>query len=613
MSAPVRDDRPAVALERRLAALAAGDGPFAPARLAALDDRDAFPAAACRALDDAGVAAWYVPARHGGQLVHVGDLIELWRAIARRDVTVAVAHGKTFLGAIGVWLAGSAAQAAELGRAITGGAIVSWGLTERGHGGDLLAGELSASRTARGWRLDGEKWLINNATRGDRICVLARVEPAGGPRGFSLFLVDKHALAAGSYRCLARELTHGIRGADISGIAFTGAEIPADAQVGRAGHGLQIVLEALQLTRTTCVGLSLGAIEHALDLAAGFAAEHRLYDRRLVDLPRARRTLGEAAGALLVAEVVATVAGRAIHALTGELGVISAITKALVPTLVETGIAQLGEVLGARAFLTEVHAHGAFAKLERDHRIVAIFDGSTVVNRSALIHQFPVLARAARAGRGDDAGLAAATTLHAPLAELDPARLRLIASAGCSVVHGLAAAVAAIQDHAARGAVPAAVGALAGQLGAEASALQGELAAFVPSARDTPASAFALAARYELCFAGAACLQLWLHNADRVDAGRSDRDAATMRTRVADAAPASADRDAHAGATTTASALWLDALWLEASLRLVVERLGLAPPAEGAAVHDRVADLVARHPWPAAFSLLPAIPAAGAS
>lgn len=583
---------PGVVLDRVLAELATGDGPFAPARLAELDHREAFPEAACRALDEVGVPDYYVPAHHGGRLARFPELIDLWRVISRRDLTVSVAHGKTLLGAIGVWLAGSPEQAVRLGRDIAGGAMVSWGLTERGHGSDLLASELTATRTATGWRLDGEKWLINNATRGHLVSVLARTDPAGGPRGFSLILVDKRALAAGSYRCLDKELTHGIRGADISGIAFAGAEVPADALVGRVGQGIEIVLGALQLTRTACVGLSLGAADHALRLAVGFAAQHQLYERCLIDLPRARRTLGEAASALLIAELVSVVAGRSIHALTGEMSVISAITKALVPTLVEGIISDLGELLGARAFFTQVYASGSFAKLERDHRIVAIFDGSTVVNRNALVNQFQGLARAARAGRCDQAGLAAATSLAAPLAEFEPARLSLLSSAGCSVVQGLPAAVVAIQDRASGGAVPPAVAELAARLGDAATALQAELAAAVPPSRDVPAAAFALAARYELCFAGSACLQLWLLDADRV---------AAQLAAVGEADPASA----------SVTVLWRDALWLEAGLRQIVGRLGLDLAAGGDSVYDRVADVVADHPWPAAFSLWMASPAGG--
>lgn len=567
------------AFERLLTELAAGVGPFAPAQIAELDRREAFPADACRALDEAGVSRCYVPVRYGGRLERFPELVTLWRAIARCDLTVAVAHGKTLLGAISVWIAGTPKQAARLGGEIAGGAVVSWGLTERGHGSDLLAGELSAVRTATGYRLDGEKWLINNATRGQLISILARTHPAGGPRGFSLLLVDKRRLAPGSYQCLDKELTHGIRGADISGIAFHGAEVPADALIGREGDGIQIVLEALQLTRTACVGLSLGAADHALRLAAGFATQHWLYGRRLDQLPHARRTLGQAATALLVAEAVAEVASRSIHALPGELSVSSAIAKALVPTLADELIGLLGELLGARAFLTGVYEHGAFAKLERDHRIVAIFDGSTVVNRNALINQFPGLARAARTSRCDEAGLTVAATLGAPLAEFDPKRLQLISASGCTVVQALPRAIAEAREHVESGAIPAEIGELAVQLGVAAAEVQAELAATSPSLRDVPAASFALAARYELCFAGAACLQLWLRNVGRAT---------------------------NAAGTTTA-ALWRDALWLEASLRFVVARLrlGAVGAASGDPVHDRIADALALHAWPAAFSLLP--------
>lgn len=158
-------------------------GAFRPADLAGLDEREEFPAAACGVLDAFGLNDHYVPAAFGGELRDYTDLMQLLRTVARRDLTVAVAHGKTFLGAAPVWVAGGADQAAALGALIADGAVVSWGLTERAHGSDLLAGELTATPENGGWRLNGEKWLINNATRGGLICVLARTDPAGGPRG----------------------------------------------------------------------------------------------------------------------------------------------------------------------------------------------------------------------------------------------------------------------------------------------------------------------------------------------------------------------------------------------------------------------------------------------
>ncbi|MGP8298321.1 acyl-CoA dehydrogenase family protein [Streptomyces inhibens] len=548
----------ATALDRAMRAGEAEGGPLAGTTLAGFDRAETFPGPACALLDSAGLPCHYVPAAHGGELRGHDELISLVRAVARRDLTVAIAHGKTFLGAASVWVAGTAEQAARLGAEIRQGTVVSWGLTERHHGSDLLAGEAAAVRDGDDWLLSGEKWLINNATRGAQICVLARTDPTGGPRGFSLLLVDKRRLPESSYTTLPKIRTHGIRGADISGIAFHEARIPGSALVGTVGSGVETVLKALQLTRTVCVGLSLGAADHALRLATRFACGRRLYGGRLADLPQARRILGEASAAVLVAEATGLVAGRSVTALTDEMSVVSAVAKAFVPTLVQDAIAQLGELMGLRGFLTEHHEDGAFAKLDRDHRLVSIFDGSTAVNRNALIDQFPRLARGYRKGQWNATGVARATTLTVPPAEFRPERLRLLSGSGSSLVQSLPDAVARLDGLAASGAVPVRLARLAGDLGAAVVALHGELAAQPRHPRDVPSSSFDLAERYELCFAGAACLWLWLNN-------QPD--------------------DAQPGA-------WLDGTWLQACLVTVLTRLGVPVDEADRAAHDRLAALL---------------------
>ncbi|MBY8851178.1 acyl-CoA dehydrogenase, partial [Saccharothrix sp. MB29] len=447
-----------------------------------------------------GSCRWYVPDRHGGRLTDFGDLVSVVREVARHDLTVAIAHGKTFLGSAPVWVAGAPEQADRVARRVSGGAAVAWGLTERGRGSDLLASAVTAVPHGGGWRLDGEKWLVNNATRGELVTVLARTDPEGGPRGLSLFLVDKRELDPGTYRCLPRERTHGIRGADISGIGFTGAALPGSALVGPVGSGVETVLKALQLTRTGCAALSLGAGDRALELTAAFVRERRLYGRALADLPIARRSLGRGAAALLLAEATATLAARLVHTHPEELSVVSAITKAFVPTVVGRALADFADLLGVRGFLPRTTAYGRFAKIERDHRIVGIFDGSTPVNRAALIAQFP---RLGRRSAGED------VDLSGPLPPLDPTRLRLVSPTGCTLVAGLPSAIADV-----RAAAGDEVRDLLGIVESETARLRAELAGARPT-REVPASAFGLAERYELAFATAAFLRSWLHGPDR--------------------------------------------------------------------------------------------------
>jgi alkylation response protein AidB-like acyl-CoA dehydrogenase len=547
---------------------------FSYRRCAELDRQERFPAAICAKLDALGVPRHYVPVQFGGALGNYEDLVMLTRIIARRDFTVALAHGKTFLGSACVWMAGTQEQAEQLARKVCAGVMVSLALTEVAHGSDLLAGDASAAATGSGLRISGDKWLINNATRGEVVCVLVRTAPAGGPRGFSALLVDKRELAAGSHRPLPAVPTYGVRGADISGICFTDAEVPPDAVVGEPGAGLEIVLKSMQVTRTLCAALSVGTADHALRLAVDFAVSHRLYGRRLIDLPQADWALTVAYADLLIAEAVTLVAARSIHALPGELSVSSAAVKYWVPTAVDGMITSLSRILGARALLTEDFADGRFQKLQRDHRIVSIFDGNTHVNLNALVDQFAGLARGYRRGSVDGAGLAAAVTLDEPPPEFDRGQLRLVSRRGCSLVQSLPASVDELLTLAKHGAVPAPLGAQGEQLRRVTDRLQERLAAHRPSARALPAGSFALARSYAQGYAAAACLQLWLRN-----------------------------RHATGGRAT--GELWADGAWLEVCLaRLLAGHRPPAGIAGGEAVARLSRQLRAQHREGRLFSLL---------
>ncbi|MEV0925574.1 AMP-binding protein [Streptomyces spongiicola] len=556
-------------LEVRLGDPGDGRRAFSHRGSAQADRAEEFPADVCRELDALGLPRWFVPAPFGGELRSAEELSQLIRILARRDFTVALGHAKTYLGAVSVWLAGRSEQAGALAARVCEGAVVSLALTERAHGSDLLAGELRAERTAGGWRLDGEKWLINNAGRAELVCVLARAEPDGGSRGFSLFLVDKARLAPGTWRPLPRVPTHGVRGADISGVAFDGAELPADALVGAEGEGLEIVLKGFQVTRTLCSAMSLGMADHALRIATGFSRTHRLYGRPLAHLPHAARTLAEAYADLLAMEAASLVATRSVHTLTEELSAVSAVVKYLVPTLGDEVIGALRGLLGARAMLVEDFADGAFQKLERDHRIVGIFDGSTAVNLNSLINQFPVLARGYRKGLADRDGVTAAARLDGLPPELDHDRLTLYARAGVSVVQSLPEAVRRVKELA-----PPSVAERAVRLLALADEVHEELAAHRHSARAVPEAAFASASRYALVYAGAASLHLWLENRGGV---------------VAD------------------SPLWHDVAWLDAVLARLLHRLTGTPDlddADGPALDALLPALHTQHERGLLFSLL---------
>ena len=239
---------------------------------------------------------------------------------------------------------------------------------------------------------------------------------------------------------------------------------------------------------------------------------------------------------------------------------------------------ELAELLGSRSFLDGVYADGAFGKARRDHAIMAVFDGSTAVNRASLINQFPRLARGYQRRRQDAAGVIETTRLARPPRPFDAGGLRLMSPAGCSIVQGLHAVADRVSDDHLAGPAPGAgdavsLGAAARAAAAASADLHDRLAAVRPTARPS-AAAYRLAAQYELSFAAAACLHLW-------EAGQ----------------PTEADPARWPGP------LWSDALWPRACLAELAARFPdptggthagrLVPGEPGATTTDQVVDWLA--------------------
>lgn len=465
------------------------------------DEAEEFPAELVSACLSAGLQRWFVPAEYGGELRCYADPAALLRVVARRDLTAAIAMGQSFLGSAPVWIAGSESQRRRMAELLLAGESAALALTEEAHGSDILASEVRATPVGDGFSLQGEKWLINNATRGAALTVFARTEPGGGLDGFSLFLLDKAAHPPTSFAPLARKRTLGLRGADISGVRLTGARLPL---VGSVGSGLDSVLKALQVTRAGCASFSLGAADSALRIVLDFALSRKLYGGNVLDIPHARAVLRDAFVDLLWCDALAILAARLVHVLPEQMSLMSAVVKSLVPPALERAIGQLATVFGARHYLREGPAGGVFQKLMRDASVVSLFDGSTAVNLEAIGLQLPGLC--ARRAKGDPAVLATLFGVDQALPDFDPDRLALLNRGRDAVVQGLPQAEQALE------ALPSSE--LIRELRARAADISRSLEELEEQLATRPAKRspelFELAGRYARLYTASAVLQLWL-------------------------------------------------------------------------------------------------------
>ena len=486
-----------------------------------MDELEAYPEAACDMLNEWGLPAYYVPASLGGKFTSFEQVLNLMRVVARRDLTAAIAHGKTYLGAVAVWMAASVEQQLKLARIILENGQVALGLTEQGHGSDLMASDVEVRREGEKHRLYGRKWLINNATRGRALTVFARTDPQGGPRAFSLILVDKAEIDRRQFSLVPKIKTHGIRGADISGIQFHGCSISPDSFIGKVGSGLDITLKALQVTRTMCAALSLGAADTALRITVDFAQQRRIYNNTVVNIPYPRQLLLECFLDLLICDCTAVAGARALHVAPEQMSVWSAIVKNFVPVTVESLIQQLSRVLGARFYLREDHCSGMFQKIVRDNAIVSLFDGSTAVNLEMIALQLRRRLRETPFASNRETAEHSLSTIFnivEPLPEFVSEKFDLSCPGPdpvFSTLSGINDQLEALPDGVAN-----ALKSLVIELQGAVSTLRTEVeAAWKSNALGTRPSArlFRLAQRYSTLFAAASCLHLWMHSRQHLD------------------------------------------------------------------------------------------------
>ena len=358
-----------------------------------LDELEQYPEAIIDLLNRLNIHHYFIPSRYGGKLTSFEEVLAIARVLARRDLTVTIAYGVTYLGSLPIWIGGTEKQKAWLAETIKTGNKISFGLTEEEHGSDILASETEAIEVDNRYVLSGKKWLIGNGSTSSICTIFARIDNRNGPRSFMLFLVNKGELNQESYCHLPKIKTLGLRGADISGISFNGCQLSKEASIGKAGSGFEIALKTLQITRTLHAGaaLSLGQADTALRATLSFVLQRKLYKATAWDIPQVKEILIESFLNILICECISIATVRAIHSSPEQMSIFSSIVKYFVPTQVDCLIHKLSSILGARCFLREGHYQGIFQKISRDHSIVNIFDGNIAVNLYSIILQIKQL------------------------------------------------------------------------------------------------------------------------------------------------------------------------------------------------------------------------------
>jgi alkylation response protein AidB-like acyl-CoA dehydrogenase len=344
------------------------------------DERAAFPALSLQFLSNNGFLAYLVPRRWGGKLHSYQHLYHVIRMLARRDVTTSAAYVLHSIGYWAVIIAGNEQQKKSYSDGLLQGHGISWGVTEREFGSDLINNQSTAVEIENGFLLTGAKWPIGMCTRNRHTIFLAKTHNSANPDSFTMFCVDGQQHSSPEYQHLPQEPLYGVRGLDLNGVELKNCFVGPEKIVGEQGKGLELMLRTQQLNRVGVCGLVTGAFDTALRITVSFAEQRKLFGGKLIDIPITRLQLADAFNDLILSELTLHCATRALHFFPKQMFLWGAIVKYLVPDVLDKAFFQLADVVGARYYLRRNFANGMFQKAWRDAGLASFADGNKKVN-----------------------------------------------------------------------------------------------------------------------------------------------------------------------------------------------------------------------------------------
>ncbi len=236
-----------------------------------MDEKEEFPAASVRRMQEEGYFGIPIPEAYGGlglgKLGYCLFLEELGKVDASHGVIVG-AH--TSLGTTPLLYYGTEEQKRRwLVPAAKGDRLLAFSLTEPGSGSDSGALRTVAEKKGDRWVLTGNKIYVSNGREAGTVILLAGNDLKLGPNGgVTAFLVDTDTAGFKVGRC---EKKMGLHGTSTAELILDHVELGPECVLGEVGKGFPVAMTALDVGRVSLGAASLGGIEAALTGALQFS------------------------------------------------------------------------------------------------------------------------------------------------------------------------------------------------------------------------------------------------------------------------------------------------------------------------------------------------------
>jgi acyl-CoA dehydrogenase len=361
---------------------------------AGIDETDEIPARLITQAKEMGLYGYALPAEYGGLGLSVTQQVRVAIELGYASPAFRSLFG-TNNGIAGQVLvaAGTAEQRKQwLPQLASGEVVASFALTEPDAGSDPSRLSTTARRVpdegaggngeaGGGWVIDGLKRYITNAPAADMFLVFARTDPAAPPgKGIGVFIVPA---ATPGVAVAPRDHKMGQAGAWTADVAFTAAQVPADALVGQAAQaGYSTAMRSLAHGRLTIAGVCVGVAARLIDESVSYARQRSQGGHPIAEYQLIQAMLADSQTEYMAARALVLDAAAQYEAGT-DRRLAPSVAKYFASEAVGRIADRAVQIHGGSGYIRGVAAE----RLYRDVRLFRIYEGTSQIQQLVIARE----------------------------------------------------------------------------------------------------------------------------------------------------------------------------------------------------------------------------------
>jgi alkylation response protein AidB-like acyl-CoA dehydrogenase len=350
--------------------------------VAAEYDRTAeFPWPIVRTMAAADLFGVFVDEAYGGiaGASRTMNMVLVTEELSKACGGIALAFAGSALGALPIILAGSEEQRQRfLPDVAAGRRLAAFALTEPQAGSDAAGIRTTAVRDGDHYVLNGTKLWITGGGEAEIYTVVVMTNPAKGPRGSSVLIVEK---GTPGFSFGKKEDKMGIRASATRELIFEDCRVPAANLIGREGTGFIVAMRTFDASRPGVAAQAVGIAQGALDLAVDYAITRRQFGAPVSSFQGLRFVLADMAMKVEAARALVYATARHVDSNPKERPTIySAMSKCFAGDVAMQVTTDAVQVFGGYGYMRDY----PIEKYMRDAKITQIYEGTNQIQREEI-------------------------------------------------------------------------------------------------------------------------------------------------------------------------------------------------------------------------------------